>query len=683
MATVDGIQRQASRRRLIIPIGMRLLLAFQVMILLTGLIGFLAMQQFNSLTAITTELNTHDLPEVITLSHIRTLLFQERDQELNLVYSNTPNATLFVSLNGTLQKLASQRVELLKFEPSDGTANTVADTLMIHTLTDGITQAAARSLSMQSMVKQQQFTQARLLQNKLQIPLLTTILGISARLRTLEQQEAAATASQVSHASSQATMFILGLTASALLLSLILALVITRSLTRPLSRLLVATNTIADGNLDYEAHIIRRDEIGRLAESFEKMRLNLRSTIAMLGREQRRTQAVIDASADGVILVDASLRVLQCNPSAERLSGLLASDARGKRWCELFVPEPLLDDEDKIHGTTCSLCRSLYRDDTTDLGESFSMEIDVMARNGQHHWFAVSSSPLTGDEERTQERQFVINVHDITQLKAVEQIKTDFVAMVSHELRAPVTTVTGSVEMLNILDPQADQEAYHEVLDILKQQTRRLRSVVQEVLQLTQFEAGRLPVRLQPLPLIAFVQTLVTELRQEWASNGRTVIFTAGIEETLVWADRNMLEIIVRNLLDNACKYTPSDSSVTLSLLPTSDPGEVQLRIDDQGPGIPKEQLESIFERFSRGTHTSSNWNRGYGLGLYIARELTRAHNGSIWAENRAEGGASFNLCLRITDRSFVVDEDSRREAKAETEWKEQTTYERSHPTYR
>ncbi len=147
-------------------------------------------------------------------------------------------------------------------------------------------------------------------------------------------------------------------------------------------------------------------------------------------------------------------------------------------------------------------------------------------------------------------------------------------------------------------------------------------------------------------------------------------------EETLVWADRNMLEIIVRNLLDNARKYTPMSSSVTLSLLPASDAGEVQLRIEDDGPGIPKEQLESIFERFSRGVHTSSNWNRGYGLGLYITRELVRAHNGSIWAENRAEGGASFTVCLRIADSSFLVDKDEASEAEEEIEQKELAVYE-------
>ncbi len=741
MATRDVTPSKARRKRFALPIGLRLLLAFQVVILLTGLIGFLAMQEFSNLTKTTTELNTHDLPEVLILSHMRTQLFEEKDLEWSLVFSDNPgilhsrppvtlpptpstssspgessdsqdtqnaqngnmatSATLLAAMSvassgnvthynalpaafpGTvtsseptqqqmltglktvLQTLASLRATLLTFEPPDSSASKVIDTKLVHTLTNGVVQAAHTSIQLQDMVKQQQFTAAQSLQNQQQQPLLVHMLAITSQLRTLEQQEVANVAGQVQQQSSQSSMIVLGLTAFALLLSLLLALIMTRSLTRPLSQLLVATKVIATGNLNQETRMTRRDEIGQLAESFNAMRLNLRSTIEMLELEQRRTQAVIDASVDGVILVDAALRVLQCNPSVELMSGWSANEAKGKRWCELFTVEPLFDEDDAIHGTACSLCHALHQID--QVNQSFT-ELQVKVRNGQQRWFAVSSSPLVGDKERFQEQWRVINIHDITQLKALEQMKTDFVAMVSHELRAPVTTVTGAVEMLDMLDPKSDQEAYHEVLGILGQQTRRLRNVVQEVLQLTRFEAGRLPVTLQPLPLIAFLQDVVSQVQQEWAGKRRVLTFTPQIKETLVWADRNMLEIIVRNLLDNAYKYTPTEAPIELSLLPSEKNDQVQVRVDDYGPGIPEEQQEMIFERFSRGRHTSMNWHRGYGLGLYIVRELVRAHNGSIWVENHVKGGASFNVCLHIADQSFFVDEDETLEEIAQKE---------------
>ncbi len=702
------------KKRFTLPIGVRLFLAFQTMILLVGLIGFVALQQLNTLSNKANELNTHDLPEVIVLSHIRSLLFQERDAEWNIVYyqvpvtdgrpplqptapstpvspSNSdnsdglvpnsfapllatkaassvpPNALvttvalhvgksgggtpslsqLLSNLDLIRNDLAKQRLSLLGFEPTRKTA-TLKDSKTVHALIDGILHATHISVQIQQLVAQSSWTQARQIYTQQQEPLLTTMLNASANLRTLEQQETTLDAQTVQHDSSEASMLILAITAVAILVSIVLALLITRSLTRPLSQLLAATDTIASGNLDYETRVARNDEMGKLADAFNTMRLSLRSTIAMLGLERRQVQAIIETSTDGVLLVDEYRRVLQYNPSVARMSHLHATEIVGKRWCELFTLTPSLDEDDETHRKHCQFCTMNYE------YQEESLELCVRYPDSQPRWLTFTCSPLTLDERREPGR-LVIDVHDITQHKMIEQMKTDFVAMVSHELRAPLTTVTSSVEMLNMLDPQGDDESYREVLGILNQQTRRLRMVVEEVLQLTRFEAGRLPVNLQPLPIVQTLCEFVDIMHQEWVAEERELTLETALDETFVWADRSMLEVIFRNLLDNARKYTPPHSPVTIALLPSSQPEEVLIRVDDHGPGILAEHLEHIFERFSRGTQTSANWNRGYGLGLYIARELLRAHNGRIWAENRPEGGASFNICLHVVEANALL----------------------------
>ena len=239
----------------------------------------------------------------------------------------------------------------------------------------------------------------------------------------------------------------------------------------------------------------------------------------------------------------------------------------------------------------------------------------------------------------------VIGLHDISQLKAVEQLKSDFVAMVSHELRAPLTTVTGSVEMLSLLEPTSDPESYQEVLSMLDQQTQRLHQVVEEVLQLTRFEAGRLDIRLQPVSLVPFLQSLVEKMQAEWISGDHTCFLHTPDEEILVWADAGLLEIVLRNLFDNARKYTPPSTLVEVETEIIASTGQVEIRVIDDGPGIPADQQEHIFERFSRGPQSSENWTRGYGLGLHIAQKLMLAHNGSIRAEKR-DCGACFVLSL-------------------------------------
>lgn len=639
------VQLGRRRRRLFLPIGLRLFLAFLVIILLTGIIGLFAVQQFSTLTATTTELNTHDLPEVITLGHVRTQLFQERDLAQSLVSTDDRNeGSNLASLTSTLKQIAAQRAALLRFEPVDVTASSPNDTPLIQQLSDGILRSSALSQEIQALVQNGQIEQAQVLEPQQLEPLLQETLAVTAQLRDLEQAEASQAAARVQQESSEATLLVLLLTAFSVPLSFLLALIILRSLTRPLSVLLHATEAIASGDLDVNPHIKQRDELGRLATAFDIMRLNLRSTIATLDSERQQTQAIIDASADGVILVDAERTILQFNPAAERLSGWHSYEALGKPCWEVFGCRGRSPEEAEEHERLCPLKRALQ----TNSEQSYT-EMYASLRNGQQRWFAVNCASVpshdeAADDEATK-RRLVVGIHDISQLKAVEQLKSDFVAMVSHELRAPLTTVAGSVETLGILDPTDDNESYQEVVGILHQQTLRLRQVVEEVLQLTRFEAGRLQVHLKPLPIVQSLRSIIDSVRQEWADDERSIWLRIPQADPQIWADYDLLEIVIRNLLDNAHKYTPSGSPIEVEVEAANAEGRVLVRIIDHGPGIPPEHLQNIFERFSRGTYASSHWTRGYGLGLYIARELLRAHNGDIWAENR-QGGACFVLSL-------------------------------------
>jgi two-component system phosphate regulon sensor histidine kinase PhoR len=387
-------------------------------------------------------------------------------------------------------------------------------------------------------------------------------------------------------------------------------------------------------------HIEQRDELGRLAIAFDTMRLNLRSTIATLASERQQTQAIIDASADGVILVDAERTILQFNPAAERLSGWKSYEAIGKTCWEVFGCQGCTPEEAEDHEKICPLKRASQMET-----EQSNIEIYACLRNGNRRWFAVNCAPVPPIDAASDER-IVVGIHDISQLKAVDQLKSDFVAMVSHELRAPLTTENGSVETLSLLDSTVDHEAYQEVLGILHQQTRRLSQVVEEVLQLTRFEAGRLQIHLQPLSIEVFLRSIIYKMRQEWIGDERSIHLRTPEGEPLVWADPDLLEIVFRNLLDNVHKYTPVGSPIEIEVKGVNTTGLVLVQIIDHGPGIPPEQLSDIFERFLRGTNSSSQGIRGYGLGLYIVRELLRAHNGNIWAENRPEGGACFVLSL-------------------------------------
>lgn len=620
------------------PLWQRLLAGFAAIILLTGVIGVLAVEQFGALTAATTELITRDLPEAIAVQRLRTALFQQRNLEQRLVSSDEKNATGdLATLATTLNQIASQYAILLAFEPPNALSTTPNDTALKKRFEDGIAQSNALSKQIQALVISGRIDEARALEQSQQAPLLQTLLDATVQMRSREEGEVAVAATQVQQQSNRATWIILALTLFSIPLSVLLAILITRSLSQPLSTLLHATEAMTAGNLEVEPQIGRGDELGQLATAFNTMRLNLRSTIATLALERQQTQAIIDASANGIILVDSQRTILQFNPAAERLSGWQRSEALGKHCWEILGCRGVTPEEAEEHERICPITLASQRG-----SEQAAIEMHASSRNGQRRWLAVSCAPLS--QAVSEPRRLVVGIHDVSHLKEVEQLKSDFVAMVSHELRAPLSTVRGSVETLATLDPAGDREAYHEVVNLLQQQILRLHQVVEEVLQLARVDAGRLQVHLEPLSIAKLLNAALEKTRFAWVGDDRELLLHLPQADPLVWGDPTLLEIVIRNLLDNCRKYSPPDSPIEIEVEAMPATGRVQIRINDHGPGIPPEQLQRIFERFSRGTHT---WTRGYGLGLYIARELLRAHDGEIWAENRKEGGARFVFSLR------------------------------------
>ena len=365
-----------------LPIGVRLSLAFMVIILLTGLIGLLAIEQFSSLTNTTTELNAHDLPEAIALVHLHSLLYRQRDLERSLLTGdslnrnrsspsaqqgattedelrnfstvapvNTPEPTPTTSAppaqskqtQQTLSELAlvlrdidRDRQHLLAFENPHHRNVNAKDFPLVHKVADGILKMRALSERIQALIPQGQFAQARTLDVTQQEPLRIATIAAVTQLVTIEQAEAANDAAQAQQESGRSTLYVLALTALGLLLSIVLAIIITRSLTRPLGVLLDTTEAIAAGNLHVASQVARSDEIGRLAAAFDKMRVSLRSMIASLSLERQQTQAIIDATADGVIVVDGAYKIVTCNPAAEHVSGWPANEAIGKYCWEVL-----------------------------------------------------------------------------------------------------------------------------------------------------------------------------------------------------------------------------------------------------------------------------------------------------------------------------------------------------------
>ena len=652
-------------------IGPRLLAGFLLLIVPTLVLGVFAVQRFDLLANATTDLATQDLPAIVTTDHLRNLLFQQRDLE-QLAWANQRlQGPLSAEIDADTTALVALELPKRSHEPPTASS-------LVKTLVAGVAHGDTVRASIATLVSRNQIEPAQTLVFTQLIPSITGELSTAAKLKALEESQAAATAGHVQQETRAGTQIVLLITLLSVPLSTALALLLSRSLLRPLSALLHATAVLASGDLRESPRLRSSDEIGQLADAFDTMRINLRGTIAALALERQQTQAIIDACADGMVLVDHEHRILQVNPAAEHLTGCLAASVEGHPWWELcgILEEPawaekLLDDAERTADSRTSECSHYPGSPLDQAGcprcrvsvptlvsqERASRQLLVQLPTGEQRWLSVSCASIPGDFA-AEGRRMIVSLHDVSQLKAVDQLKSDFVAMVSHELRAPVTTVAAAVELLHELDPAMQVGPQREVLDILTQQTQRLRMVVNEVLQVTRLEAGRLPVRLQPLPLVTFIHALIERVRQEWLNAAPTEITVRGVD-VAVWGDPEMLEIVFRNLLDNARKYGPPGSTIEIEIQHVQGADHAQVRISDQGPGISSDQLEHLFGRFSRGSATADSWTRGYGLGLYIVRELLRAHNGQITAENQP-GGTCFIITLcAVTASSLSVEESA------------------------
>ncbi|MHB8674729.1 MAG: sensor histidine kinase, partial [Candidatus Limnocylindrales bacterium] len=487
-------------------IGFRLFLAFQAVIVLTGMIGILAVERLNTMSATVEELNMHDLPEVVSLGNSLATLYRLRRFARD---PGTASSVSQASLPTTLSTIAKDRADLIALEQSAGLSGLQRkDTALVQDLIDGLDRTRLLSLQVQKLVAAGQIGDARALSDTELRPLIRRNLDLTNKLRISETKEVATESAEVQQAANTATQEIIFLTSLSIILSIVLAVLMTRSVVQPLSELLRATEAISTGNLEVGPRVLRRDELGRLATAFDSMRGALRETIGNLDRERRQTQAIIDATADGIVLISSTRKILQMNPAAERLSGWTAESAVGHSCWEVFG---CCGNCASGEGEQESLCPLLG---TMGDASVAHREYRARLRNGRRLWLAENCAPIVSDPK--EDRRFVVGFRDITQIKAVEQMKSDFVAMVSHELRAPLTTVLGSVEMLTTLDSDSDREASHEVLSLLQHQTQRLQNVVEEVLQLTRFEAGRLTVRLEDLKIGPFLQDILDQLPSEW-----------------------------------------------------------------------------------------------------------------------------------------------------------------------
>jgi len=387
----------------------------------------------------------------------------------------------------------------------------------------------------------------------------------------------------------------------------LLALVAGRSITRPLGALVGASRAIAAGALPRFPRSGVPD-IDVLVQALREMHRQLAERFEDLRRERAETAALVESMTEGVIAADGRGRITTANPGARRLLGY-DPNQNLPDLPALFRAKAAREVVDAVLSGTPVQNREL------ELGEGMLI---------------VNARPLPAGGA-------VLVLHDVTELRRLEAVRRDFVANVSHELKTPLTSISGYAE--TILTDRPTEELERKFLGTIVSNARRMQRLVDDLLDLSRIESGRWQPEIEGVDV-------ATSAREAWAGLGdraamREVDFVVDVppEASMVEADPDAVRQVLTNLLDNSLRYTPKGGRITFRSRAQNE--GMLLSVSDTGPGIPSEHLPRIFERFYRADQSRSRDEGGTGLGLAIVKHLVEAHGGRVWAESERGRGTT------------------------------------------
>jgi len=407
----------------------------------------------------------------------------------------------------------------------------------------------------------------------------------------------------------------------------VMALLISRRLARPLVEMRQGAERFAQGDFERKLPVSDTEEIGGLAAALNSMARQLDRRIKTITRQQRELAAVLSSMTEGVLAIDDRGRVMSMNRAAAEMLGVDAAVVAGRPVSEV-VRNP-----DMYEFVTRA------REAQREVDEELSLR-----REGGNLQLQVHSSAM--HDEQGMHCGTLVVLRDVTQLRRLERMRSDFVANVSHELKTPITSIQGFVETLTEGAIEDGPTARH-FLSIIARQAERLNAIVDDLLSLSAIEqdAERGRVAMTRTSLSEPVQAAVASCRAK-AAEARISIEVVCPEDIEATINSHLVEQAVRNLLDNAIRYSEPGSQVRVVV--ECDEKEARVVVQDHGCGIPAEYLPRIFERFFCVDKARSRKLGGTGLGLAIVKHILQAHGGRVSVQSTPRKGSVFTLHLPI-----------------------------------
>ncbi|MGM0881529.1 MAG: cell wall metabolism sensor histidine kinase WalK [Bacillota bacterium] len=419
------------------------------------------------------------------------------------------------------------------------------------------------------------------------------------------------------------TLIALGLTG-------VLGILLAHTITSPIQGLTKQAEAVAEGKFDLKVPVLGDDEIGRLSMAFNDMTIRLKEALSVNEEENEKLASVLSNMSDGVVAADEHGKVIVWNRRALELL-----DVRTCEGCELSdlfdLPQQKLLELQQGRGQTLLVSR-----DDTDEQEASSSSEGILK---------VTFTPIHRRDKGI--TGTIALLQDVTEQEKLEQSRRQFVANVSHELRTPLTTIKSYAEALND-GALEERELSERFVGVISNETERMIRLVTDLLHLSRLDSNQAPLRRR--------QTNVHDMLDEVADRfsfqlrQKSIKAAVRVERGLqsAWLDRDQIDQVLDNLFSNAIKYTLDGGTIELTAKKPPDSALLAISVKDTGIGIPKKDLNRIFDRFYRVDKARSRNMGGTGLGLSIAREIVKAHGGTISLDSELNEGTTVTFTLPL-----------------------------------
>ncbi|NLJ27759.1 MAG: cell wall metabolism sensor histidine kinase WalK [Deltaproteobacteria bacterium] len=464
-------------------------------------------------------------------------------------------------------------------------------------------------------------------------PLFAQIREACVRLRNLNEETMYDASLRAGRVAGQAIWSTLLVSSSGMIIALIFSLWLAERIVRPLRRFMDASRKISSGDYTVQVPVETSDELGRLAGEFNQMAARLERyhemNIEEIISEKSKGEAILASIEDGLVVFDTDLRLKGINPASRRILNLEAAEYTALR-CRDILPS----------SNVCDLIEKIVE---TGLQPSIPEEQRIVTLSDgkllRHYLFSVT--PIRGKERNL--LGIVLLLRDVTRLKEVERLKSEFVMAASHELRTPLTSMGMSIDLLLEHAAHGLAEKDRELLFAAHEEVHRMKALVNDLLDLSKIEAGRIDLEFESVPVQILFENVQTVFKGQLEKEQVVLKLELPRDLPHIRADANKITWVLTNLVSNALRYV--DKGGNIQLMAGRMGPYIHLSVQDDGPGIPQEYQTKIFEKF---VQVKGQESGGTGLGLAICKEIVRAHGGAIWIESVPGQGSTFTFTVPV-----------------------------------